>query len=167
MLFIVDLFTLLTSDILLAPTEPVLGLLLSSLLFFYQILFWFSTLCLAVAFHNWYTPNEFSITLVFCCWLYIDLHCLPKIYCFLPLTRSLVCWYCHWYSAIKYSSDFRKFPLHLHSTIDRPMINPQQPWSSVVDCWSIHITGPGSIAPTDPVPGLLLSSLVLYYQIFL
>ena len=65
---------------------------------------------------------------------------------FLPPTRSLVFWYFHRYSAIRSSSDFRNFPLCLHSTIerllidpskiDRPPINHQSPWSSSVGCQS-------------------------------
>ena len=55
--------------------------------------------------------------------------------CLLLMTWSLVFCCCHWYSAIKYSSEFRKISLHLHSTIDRPLINtstmdrpPINPW---------------------------------------
>ena len=62
---------------------------------------------------------------------------------------------------------FSKISLHLHFTIYRLLINTQLPWFSAVDCRLIRIVDPRSIDPTDPVPGLLLSSLVFCYQIFL
>ena len=57
--------------------------------------------------------------------------------------------------------------MNLHSTIDRLLINPQVPCCFVVDCWLIHIAGHRFNAPTNPVPGILLFSLVFCYQIFL
>ena len=63
----------------------------------------------------------------------------------LPPTRSLVFFCHHCSSAIKSSSGFRKTPLHLHSTIYRPLIIPSKinrplvyywsPWYSAVDSW--------------------------------
>ena len=101
-LFIVYLFASMLTDLPLSPTGLVPSLLLSSLLFYYQIFLWFS-----------------------------------------------------------------KNILHLLSTNDRPLINPQWPWSYTVDCLLICIADPRYISLTDPVPGLLLSSLVLWYQILL
>ena len=86
---------------------------------------------------------------------------------FLPPTQSLVFFCRHWSSDIKSSSYFRNFSFHLRSKIDRPLTNRQLPWSSGVYCWLICISDPRYIAPTNRVPSLLLSSLVLCYQIFL
>ena len=102
LMFIVDWFASLITDLLLAPTDLVPSLLMSSLLFYYQIFLWFS-------------------------------------------------------------KDF----FQLISTNDRPLINSQWPWSSTVYSQLICIADPISIDPTEPVPGLLLSSLVVCYQIFL
>ena len=100
MILTVYWFALQISDLLLVPIDLVPGLLLSSLVFCYQIFLWYS-----------------------------------------------------------------KLFLHLHSIIDSP------DWSSITPIlWCrfllILISDPRYIAPTDPVPGLLLSSLVLCYQIF-
>ena len=88
-------------------------------------------------------------------------------YILIPLTQSLVFCCRHWPSAIKSSSDFRKFPLHLHHTIDSSLINPQSLWYSAIDCLLIRIVEPKLLAPTDPIPGIFLSSLVFCYQIFI
>ena len=55
----------------------------------------------------------------------------------------------------------------LHFPIDRPLINPQSSFSSAVDFQLICITDSRYIASTDPVPGLLLLSLIFCHQIFL
>ena len=85
----------------------------------------------------------------------------------LPLTQFLIFFCRDWSSSIKSSSYFRKFYLHLHYTIGRPLINPWLPWSSATYCLLIFVVDHISIAPTDPVPGLFLSSLVFWYQIFI
>ena len=64
----------------------------------------------------------------------------------IPLTQYLVLCCCHWSYAIRYSSDFPKFSLHLHSTIDRPLKIPQLLWYSAVDCWLICVADHRSIA---------------------
>ena len=93
-------------------------------------------------------------------------------YHFLPPTRSLVFFFHPWSSAFKSSSDFRK--CSLHSPIDRPLINPQPPWSYAVDCWLIRISDPQPLTfshQTGPwsssiVPDLLLSNLPLIFEKF-
>ena len=78
-------------------------------------------------------------------------------------------WYAYFITALLLLKNLLIFEvfLHFHSNNDIPMINPLLPWSYTVDCLLIHIADPRSIAPTDPVPGVLMSSLVFYYQIFL
>ena len=85
----------------------------------------------------------------------------------LTLTQFLVYSCLNWSSYIKSSSDFWDFALQLHSTIDRPLINHQWSWSSTVGFWLVRISDPRYIAPTDPLSGILLVSLVFCYQIFL
>ena len=82
LLLITDWFAFLTQYLLLSPTDPALGMLLLSLVFCYKIFLWLLKLCLAVAFHNWYTPDKSSTTLVFCGWLLIVSHLWPHIYFF-------------------------------------------------------------------------------------
>ena len=62
---------------------------------------------------------------------------------------------------------FSKNPLHFHSTTDKPLVEPHLPWSFTIDYQFIFIFDPISIATTYSIPGLLLSSLVFFYQIFL
>ena len=88
-------------------------------------------------------------------------------YILLSPTHSLVFCRCKCSSAIKYFSVFRNKSLHLHSTIDIPLIDPKLSWYSTVDCRLIRISDPIYISPTNPVPGLLLLSLFFCYQIFL
>ena len=62
--------------------------------------------------------------------------------------------------------------LHLHSPIDRPLIDPQLPWYSAVDCWLIIISYPKPIACSHQpitwysvvVTGLLLYNLPLIFE---
>ena len=140
-------------------------MLLSSLLFYYEIFLWFSKktcICFPQMIDPWSTLNYPGLLL-----LIVDWFTSLVTNLLLPLTQYLV--YCchHWSYGIKSSSDFRNFFFHLHSKIDKTLINPQLPWSSVVDCWLICIAHPIYIAPTDPVPGLLFLLLVFCYQIFL
>ena len=79
----------------------------------------------------------------------------------------------YWYSVVVTGLLLKNIPLifenslQLHSTIDITLIYPQLTWSSSVNFQLIHIVDPISIAPTQPVSGLLLLSLVLCYKIFL
>ena len=88
-------------------------------------------------------------------------------YLSLPPIRSLVFWCGHWSSAIKYLSDLWKLSLRLQCKNNRPQINHQLPWFYAFGCWLICSVDPISIAPTDPVPGILLLSLFFCHQIFL
>ena len=110
----------------------------------------------------WSIPNYPGLLLLIVGWFSF-----LTIYILLPLTRYLILCCHHWYSAIKYSPEFLKTSLRLYSTIDILMINPRLPWSSDDYCRLIRISDPGSIAPADPVSGILLLSLVFWYQIFL
>ena len=83
-----------------------------------------------------------------------------------PPTRSRVFCCRLYYSDINYSSDFRKTSLHLHSTIDKPLINIILTLYPDIDCLLIITVDPRYIAPTNPVPGIMLFSLVFSYQIF-
>ena len=58
---------------------------------------------------------------------------------------------------------FSENSLHLHSKLYTPLINPQLHWSSAVYCQLICIADPIYISPTDPIPGILLLSMVLCY----
>ena len=95
----------------------------------------------------------------------IYLHCWPHIY--------LSHWPSTWSSVVATGFLLPNIPLisknslQLHSTIDRPLIHPQLTWSYCFNCQLIHISDPIYIYPTDLVPGLLLSSLVFCYQIFI
>ena len=102
----------------------------------------------------------------------IDLHLWTRIYHSLPLTRYLVCCCCHWSSVFESFSDIRNFSLHLHSTTDRPLIDPQVTWYSDVNFQLIFISDPRSIASYHwPVPwsavvvtGLLLSNIPRIFE---
>ena len=83
------------------------------------------------------------------------------------------CW--HWSSAIKYSSDFRKKILLLHTIIDRHLKNSQLPWSYDFDYLLIRIADIWSIARSNwPGPwssvvitSLLLPNIPLVFETFL
>ena len=108
-------------------------------------------------------------------WLLAPQRSLPYCY-FLPITCSLIAqlirftrslvFCCPTCSLIAWLLFLLSSKNSLHSPIYIPLINPQSPWSSAVDCLLIHIADTRYIAPTDLVPGLLLSSLVFWYQIF-
>ena len=150
---------------LLAPTHQLLSLQLSNFLPDRLIalpLIFEKNPCTPQLIYPWSILNHPGLLL-----LIVDLFASLNPDIFIPLTRSLVFCCRHWSSAIKSSSDFRNISLQLHSTIYRPLIYPQLPLSSTVDCQFICIADPRSIAPTDPVPGILLLSLVFCYQIFL
>ena len=102
-------------------------------------------------------------------------HSCPQIYWLLPPTWYLV-FFCHpWFSAFKYSSDFWNIYLHLHSPIDRPLINHQSPCYSAVDCWLIFIYDPWSLLGSHQhrpwyssvIPDLLISKIPLIFEHFL
>ena len=111
--------------------------------------------------YSWLILNHPGLLLLIVHWIASPNPCIS-----LPSTRSLVCFCRHRSFAIKYSPDLWKISLVLNYTIYRPLINIQLPWSYGFDCLFICIADPRSISPTNLVPGLLLSSLVFWYQIF-
>ena len=134
-------------DLSLAPTHLVPSLLLSNFISDRLI-------ALPLIFGNlpWYIRNNHGLLL-----LIVNRFASLSPYILLPPNWSLVCCCCHWSSATKYSPSLKNSSLHLHSTIYRPLIDPQSPWFFAVDCRLLHIADPIYISPTDPVPGLLLS----------
>ena len=136
-------------------TDVVTDIVILNLLLIYEIL---HCSCIPQLIDTWWILNDRSLLLFIFYWFAL---LNPDI--FLPPTWSLVCFCCHYSSAIKYSSDSRNFPFHLLSTIDRSLINPQLPWSSVVDCQLIRISDPISIAPTGRVLRIMMAMLDFWY----
>ena len=148
-----------------APTHPLPTFLLSNLLPDHLIilpLIFGNFPCTPQLIDPWYIRSHPGLMLFIVNWFES-----LSLYLLLPLTWSLVWCCCHWSYDVKSSSDFRKISLHLHSTIDRHLIDPQSPWFSAIDCQMIRIADPIYISPANPVPSLLLSSPVFCYQTFL
>ena len=93
-------------------------------------------------------------------------------YQLLPMTQYLVFCCRHSSSTIKSSSDFWKFALHLNFTFDRPLNNPQLPWSFAVYCQLICVAEPISVVLSHQlgpwssvvVTDFLISNLPLIFE---
>ena len=162
LLLFVIWYTPLTPHLSLAPTEMVLGMLMLSLVFCFQIFLWFSNLfctCTPWLIDPWFFLNYPSFLRLIFNWLEL---LTPDTWLTStdPLLGLLL-------SSLVFCSQkflwFSKKNLHLHSQIDRPPIDPQLPWSSAVYCWFIRIADPISINTNNPVPRSSRSSAVDFW----